>query len=92
MGSINEIAQSLIKISDVSEVYSVTGEWDLVAVVKMKNSERLPNLVTLEMLKIEGIEKTATLMAFQIYCKEDLEKIFSVGLENCESSEQIDPV
>ena len=49
-GSIDKTAQSLLKTKSISEVYSVTGDWDLVAVVKIKNSEQLPILINKKIL------------------------------------------
>ena len=78
-GTIDETAQSLIKMQNISEVFSVAGDWDLVAVVRIKNSEQLPILINKKILKIDGVEKTTTLIAFQVFCKEDLERMFSIG-------------
>jgi DNA-binding Lrp family transcriptional regulator len=78
-GSIDKTAQSLVKTKYISEVYSVTGDWDLVAVVKIKNSEQLPILINKKIQKIEGVERTTTLVAFQVFNKDAFERVFSIG-------------
>ena len=78
--AINETAQELVKTDGVSEVYSVAGQWDLVAVVRVKSNEMLAEVITNHMLRIPGILKTETLIAFQAHSRFDLERIFSIGL------------
>ena len=77
---VNETAQELVDLDGVSEVYSVAGPQDLVAVIRVSNNEALADLVTGSMLKMEGIEKTTTLIAFRAYSQYDLERMFSIGL------------
>ncbi len=79
-GQINEVAGSLAEMKGVSEVYSVGGRYDLVAMIRVKSNEELADLVTKEMLTIQGIEHTETLIAFRAYSRHDLESMFSVGL------------
>jgi len=76
---VKEAAQALHKLKGVSEVYSVAGQYDLVAIIRVKENEEIADLVTGEILKIEGIQITETLMAFASYSKYDLEHIFSIG-------------
>ena len=90
-GTIDDTAQSLIEIRGVSEVYSVAGDWDLIAIVKIKNSEQLPILINKKILQIDGMEKTTTLLAFKVFSKKDLEKMFSIGLEQGISLKKIRP-
>jgi len=78
---INETAESLVELNGVTEVYSVAGAYDLVAIIRVRENEELAELVTNEMLKVEGIEETMTLIAFKTYSKHDLEGMFSVGLD-----------
>ncbi len=78
---INETAQKLVELEGVSEVYSVAGLYDLVAIIRVSQNERLADLVTGEMLKLEGIEDTMTIIAFKAYSRHDLERMFSIGLE-----------
>jgi DNA-binding Lrp family transcriptional regulator len=78
---INETAEKLAELAGVSEVYSVAGPYDLVAIVRVRENEELAQLVTDEMLKLGGIERTTTLIAFKAYSRHDLERMFSIGLE-----------
>jgi DNA-binding Lrp family transcriptional regulator len=78
---INQVAQDLVAIDGVSEVYSVAGRYDLVGVLRAKNDDQLAEIVTDGMLKVDGIECSETLIAFRVFSKFDLERIFSVGME-----------
>ncbi|HET9999683.1 MAG TPA: Lrp/AsnC ligand binding domain-containing protein [Ktedonobacteraceae bacterium] len=80
-GQVNEIAQSLLEIEGVAEVYSVTGEYDLVALLRLHKYEDLAEVVTGRMVQLSGITKTNTLMAFQCYSKADLQQAWDIGLE-----------
>lgn len=77
---INEIAEQLQGIQGVSEVYSVSGNYDLVAIVRVKTTDDLASLVTKEMIKIQGITKTETMLAFQAFSRHDLESMFALGM------------
>ena len=78
---INEVAEHLVEIEGVSEVYSVAGQYDLVAILRSPDDEGIAAVVTEHMLKIEGLTSSETLIAFRAYSKHDLGKIFSIGLE-----------
>jgi DNA-binding Lrp family transcriptional regulator len=78
---VNYIAQELAEIEGVSEVYSVAGKYDLVAILRTKKSEVLAELVTDNMLKIQGIISSETLVSFRVYSRHDLESIFAIGQE-----------
>lgn len=78
---INEIASRLVEMQGVSEVYSVGGRFDLVAILRVGGNEELSDLVTGKFLKVEGILDSETLIAFKAYSKHDLERMFSVGME-----------
>ena len=79
--SIPEAAQAIADIDGVSEVYSVAGEFDLVAIVRVSEHEDLARVIPQGVGKVEGVERTETLIAFQVYSKHDLEAMFSVGFE-----------
>ena len=81
---VNAIAEQLAVLDGISEIYSVAGEYDLVAIIRARNNEQLADLVTARMLKVEGILRSETLIAFRVYSKHDLESMFNVGLENKE--------
>jgi len=76
---INEVAEKLAEMSGISEVYSVSGRYDLVAVLRVKANEELADLVTTRLLKMSGITQTETLIAFRAYSRHDLEAAFSLG-------------
>ena len=78
-GKINEVAAMLAEMEGVSEVYSVGGRYDLVAVIRVKENDDLAELVTNHMLKVEGIADSETLIAFRVFSRHDLESMFSVG-------------
>jgi DNA-binding Lrp family transcriptional regulator len=80
-GEVNRTAAQLLEIPGVAEVYSVTGEYDLVAVLHLKAYEDLAEVVTERMMSLTGITKTHTLMAFKVYSKEDLEQAWDIGVE-----------
>ena len=76
---INAVAEKLAEMDGISEVFSVAGEFDLAAIIRVKDNDGLAELVTNRMLKIEGITKSETLIAFKVYSKHDLEAMFSIG-------------
>ncbi len=80
-GYINEVAEQLVGMSGVSEVYSVGGRYDLVVLIRVGGNEEMAELVTGHMLKLENIERTETLIAFKAYSRHDLETMFSLGAE-----------
>jgi DNA-binding Lrp family transcriptional regulator len=78
---INNVAQELVDLDGVSEVYSVAGQFDLVAILRARDDEQFADIVTEGMLKVEGIRSSETLIAFRAYSRHDLEQLFAVGLE-----------
>ena len=78
-GRINAVAEDLTGRAGVSEVYSVSGNFDLVAVLRVTGNEELADLVTEELAGVEGIEHTETMLAFRAHSRHDLEAMFSVG-------------
>lgn len=79
--TIPQTATKLAGIEGVSEVYSVSGEWDLVAVVRVPKYEDIATVVTEQMLAVPGIERTQTLTAFRAYSRKDLEQAWDIGVE-----------
>lgn len=79
---INPVAERLAAMKAISEVYSVGGRWDLVAIIRVRQNEELADLMTKEMIGLEGIQKTETMVAFRAYSRHDLEAAFSLGLES----------
>ena len=77
---INEVAEQLAEMNEVSEVYSVSGNYDLVAVVRVPSNDDLANLVTKKLLVIDAILKSETMLAFKAFSRHDLETMFTVGM------------
>ena len=76
---VNEIASQLSSMKGITEVYSVSGRYDLIAIVRTKDNEALSDIVTGSMLKLDGIVDSETMLAFRTYSKDDLESMFSIG-------------
>ena len=72
---------ALAGIDGVREVYSVSGPWDLVVVVRVAEYDQIARVVTEEFPKVPGIERTQTLTAFRTYSKSDLEQAWDIGVE-----------
>ncbi|MFZ5766628.1 MAG: Lrp/AsnC family transcriptional regulator [Thermodesulfobacteriota bacterium] len=77
---INEAAAQLAEIEGISEAYSVSGNYDIVAIARVPTNDDLADLVTNRLLRINAIVKTETMLAFQSYSRHDLEAMFSVGM------------
>ncbi len=78
---VNDVAKALADTKGVSEVYSVSGRYDLVAIIRVKNNDDLADTVTNRMRKLNGIRSTETMLAFRAYSRHDLEAMFSIGLD-----------
>ena len=69
----------LADIDGVAEAYSVTGEWDFVAILRLREQDQIADVVTGGISQLEGVVRTHTMVAFEAYSKHDLEAMFSVG-------------
>ncbi len=78
---IPEVAQQIATIDGVTEVYSVTGDADLVAMVRVRQHDQLADVIADRLSKVEGIASTTTHIAFRTYSRHDLEAAFSLGLD-----------
>ena len=78
---INETAQELLKIDGVAEVYSIAGDWDLIAIIRARENDQLAAIVTEHMLKLDGLLNTTTLIGFRAYSNYEPERMLSIGLE-----------
>lgn len=78
---LQDVARQLAEIRGVDEVYSVTGEWDIIAVLRLKDYNDLAEIVTGSMVEVPGILRTNTHLAFRAFPQSLLERSFSVGLE-----------
>jgi DNA-binding Lrp family transcriptional regulator len=80
-GRVKAIAETLLEIDGVTEVYSVAGPYDLVAVLRVREHEALSDLVTERIANLEGIEQTETLIAFRAFSKRDLGVLWDIGID-----------
>lgn len=78
---IPEVAEQIADLPDVSEVYSVTGEFDLVAMVRVRHHDDLAEAIPGRLNKVEGVTHTETHVAFRTYSRHDLDAAFSLGFE-----------
>ena len=76
---VHSIAETLTDMKEVTEVYSVAGRYDLSVIVRGKDNDNLEEFVTDQLLKVEGITNTETLIAFRAYSRYDLERMFDMG-------------
>ncbi len=72
-------AQEILQLDGVAEVYSVAGDYDLVAVARVAENDQLARLVTEDLIGVEGLTRTQTLIAFRQYSRYDLERMFALG-------------
>ncbi len=77
---INEVAEQLAALDGISEVYSVSGNYDLIAIARVPSNDDLANLVTKKMVSIDSILKSETALAFKAFSRHDLEAMFAVGM------------
>jgi DNA-binding Lrp family transcriptional regulator len=77
--ALSTLGGALADIEGVAEAYSVTGEWDFVAIVRVPDHEQLADVVTSQITTLPGVARTQTMVAFQAYSRHDIEALFSVG-------------
>ncbi|GAA1274571.1 transcriptional regulator [Planotetraspora silvatica] len=77
---IPEVAQTIAEIDGVSEVYSITGEFDLLAMVRVERYEEIAEVIPGRVNKVPGVTHTETHIAFRTYSRHDLEAAFAIGL------------
>mgnify|MGYP001813029402 CR=1 FL=1 len=78
---INQVAEELVELDGISEVYSVAGQVDLVVIIRARDDEQIAALVTEKMLQVEGLLSSETLIAFRAFSQHDLDGMFSVGMD-----------
>jgi len=78
---VNDVAKALVDTKGVSEVYSVSGRYDLVAIIRVENNDDLADTVTNHMRKLNSILSTETMLAFRAYSRHDLDAMFSPRLD-----------
>lgn len=79
--ALRTLGGELADVPGVAYVYSVTGEWDFVAVVRVLHHDDLAEVVTSQLARLPGIQRTYTMVAFQAFSRHDLEAMFSIGME-----------
>ena len=78
---ITAAAEAIADVDGVSEVYSVAGEFDLVAIVRVPAHDDLAKVIPGGIARVDGVARTESLIAFQVYSKHDLERMFSIGFD-----------
>lgn len=82
--SIPEVAQTIADLPGVSEVYSVAGHVDLIAVVRVREFDQIAGVIAGDISKVPGVASTDTHIAFRTYSRHDLEAAFSIGFEDAD--------
>jgi DNA-binding Lrp family transcriptional regulator len=77
--AMHSLGGKLADVEGVTEAYSITGEWDFVAIIRLRQAEELAELVTGRLSRIRGIRETHTMVAFEVFSEHDLEAMFSIG-------------
>ena len=79
--AIPEVAEAIAALDGVSEVYSVAGDVDLIAVVRVREFDQIADVIAGQLDKVSGVLDTTTHIAFRAYSRHDLEAAFSIGFE-----------
>jgi len=79
---LKHLGSELAGVEGVAEVYTVTGEWDFIAIARVREHDDLAKVVTQHLTGLDGIERTETMVAFQQFSAHDLEAMFGLGLED----------
>ena len=77
--AMHSLGGKLADVEGVTEAYSITGEWDFVAIIRLRRAEELAELVTGRLSRVRGIRETHTMVAFEVFSEHDLEAMFSIG-------------
>ena len=80
-GAIPKLGETLAAVDGVSEVYSVTGDFDFVAMVRARQHDELAEIVTRRIAQVAGVARTQTHVAFKAYSRHDLESLFAIGAD-----------
>ena len=81
VAKIPEVAEQIADLDGVSEVYSVTGDVDLIVMVRVRSHDDVAAVVADRLNKVPGVQATETYIAFRTYSQHDLEAAFSLGAE-----------
>jgi DNA-binding Lrp family transcriptional regulator len=77
--AIGTLGGQLADVEGVAEAYSVTGEWDFVAILRLRQPDQLAQVVTGQISQLAGVHRTQTMVAFEVFSRHDLEALFSLG-------------
>jgi len=77
--ALNVLGGRLAELDGVAEAWSVTGEWDFVAVIRVAEQQQLADVITSKLARLPGIVKTYTMVAFEVFSQHDLDAMFSIG-------------
>ena len=80
-GRVKSLAEELLSVKGVTEVYSVAGPFDLIAIVRVREHEQLSDLVTEVIANRPGIISTETMIAFRAFAKRDLDAVWDIGVD-----------
>jgi DNA-binding Lrp family transcriptional regulator len=78
-GAMPDLGGALADVEGVAEAWSVTGEWDYAAMLRVRSAEEIAEVVTGRLSQMPGIKRTHTMVAFEVFSKHDLEALFSIG-------------
>lgn len=79
---LTRLGPALADVEGIAEVYTVTGDWDFIAVIRVRQQDDLADVVTKHLTKLDDIQRTQTMVAFQQFSAHDLEAMFGLGLED----------
>ncbi len=77
--ALTSLGGALADLDGVAEAWSVTGDWDFVAIVRVPHHEQLAELITGRLVRLPGVTRTQTMVAFEVFSRHDLEAMFSIG-------------
>jgi DNA-binding Lrp family transcriptional regulator len=77
--ALSSLGGELADIEGVAEAYSVTGDWDFVAILRLRDPDQLAEVVTTGIAGLTGVQRTQTMVAFEAFSRHDLEALFSIG-------------
>ena len=80
--ALTTLGPALADVDGIAEVYTVTGEWDFVASVRVREQEELADVVLQRLTRLDGVDRTQTMVAFQQFSAHDLEAMFGLGMED----------
>jgi DNA-binding Lrp family transcriptional regulator len=70
---------ALADVDGVAEAYSVTGEWDFLVIVRVRNADAVSEVIQHHLTQVPGIKRTHTMVAFEVFSQHDLEAMFDIG-------------